>query len=250
MPGKSPDPTLFTDSDRLKPGEREPIRALNPLPLDGQALCSCGCGWFGPAGQRLDGACPECGSMVAKAPSKAVIHVYETMAKLLSDNCERLKGAQIDCISLRAMVDQSVQNCRTLQDVQTPLTAKAAAFDASMKLIGLPKDAAPDVFPGVVQSILHDQLRYTMHRDVLRLDQAAWDAVQDFPQHKMSAADYDQAVDRQISRWRQIQHQAEMQRQAQEIAEAEQLDAAGEQPVEPEQVEGELLETEQPEAAG
>ncbi|MGQ7860014.1 hypothetical protein ACUN0G_12030 [Pseudomonas sp. 32A] len=122
---------------------------------------------------------------------------------------ERLKGAQVDCISMRAMVDQSVQNCRTLQDVQTSLTAKAAAFDASMKLIGLPADTAPDVFPGVVQSILHGQLRYTMHRDVLRLDQATWDSVQDFPQHKMSALDYDQAVDRQISRWRRVQQHAQ-----------------------------------------
>lgn len=216
MPGQSPDPTLFADPDRLKPGEREPIRTLNPLPLSGQALCSCNCGWFGPAGQRQDGACPACGSTAAKAPSKAATHVYETMAKLLNDNSERLKGAQIDCISLRAMVDQSVQNCRTLQDVQTPLTAKAAAFDASMKLIGLPPDTAPDVYPGFIQSILHDQLRYTMHRDVLRLDQAAWDAVQDFPQHKMSALDYDQAVDRQISRWRQIQHQAQLQKEAAE----------------------------------
>ncbi|UNM19216.1 hypothetical protein K0P33_27535 [Pseudomonas sp. ArH3a] len=152
------------------------------------------------------------------------------MAKLLDDKSERLTGAQIDCISLRAMVDQSVQNCRTLQDVQTPLTAKAAAFDASMKLIGLPTDTAPDVFPGVVQAILRDQLRYTMHRDVLRLDQAAWDAVQDFPQYKMSALDYDQAVDRQISRWRQIQHQAEMQRQTDNKVDAEQLEVAGEQP--------------------
>lgn len=209
MPGQSPDPTLFADPDRLKPGEREPIRALNPLPLSGQALCSCNCGWFGPAGQRQGGACPACGSTRAKAPSKAVTHVYEALAKLLSDISERLKGAQVDCISLRAMVDQSVQNCRTLQDVQTPLTAKAAAFDASMKLIGLPADTAPDVFPGVVQSILHDQLRYTMHRDVLRLDQATWDSVQDFPQHKMSALDYDQAVDRQISRWRRVQQHAQ-----------------------------------------
>lgn len=209
MPGKSPDPTLFTDPDRLKPGEREPIRALNPLPLYGQVLCSCGCGWFGPAGQRQDGECPACGSTAAKAPSKAVIHVYETLAKLLSDNSERLKSAQIDCISLRTMVDQSVQNCRTLQDVQTPLTAKAAAFDASMKLIGLPLDTAPDVFPGVIQSILHDQIRYTMHRDVLRLDPVSWDAVQDFPQHKLTPAEYDLATDRQISRWRQIQQQAE-----------------------------------------
>ncbi|MBM9486968.1 hypothetical protein JBE38_13635 [Pseudomonas sp. ICBG1301] len=144
------------------------------------------------------------------------------MAKLLSETGERLKSAQIDCISLRTMVDQSVQNCRTLQEVQTPLTAKTVAFDASLKLIGLPADTAPDVFPGVVQSILHDQLRYTMHRDVLRLDQAAWDAVQDFPQHKMSALDYDQAVDRQISRWRQIQHQAEMQRLALEKSESNQ----------------------------
>ncbi|PHN29406.1 hypothetical protein [Pseudomonas sp. ICMP 460] len=155
------------------------------------------------------------------------------MAKLLNDSSERLKGAQIDCISLRAMVDQSVQNCRTLQDVQTPLTAKAAAFDASMKLIGLPADTAPDVYPRFIQSILHDQLRYTMHRDVLRLDQAAWDAVQDFPQHKMSALDYDQAVDRQISRWRQIQHQAEMQLLAKEKAEAEQGKNSGEQQVDP-----------------
>jgi len=122
--------------------------------------------------------------------------LLDWLTKLLSDNSERLKGAQIDCMSLRSMVDQSVQNCRTLQDVQTPLTAKAAAFDASLKLIGLSADTAPDVFPGVVQSILLDQLRYTMHRDVLRLDQAAWDAVQDFPQHKMSALDYDQSVDR------------------------------------------------------
>lgn len=212
MPGQSPDSSLFTDPDRLKLGEREPIRGLNPLPLAGQALCSCSCGWFGPAGQRQGGSCPACGSTVAKAPSKAVIHVYEAMSKLLSDTSERLKGAQIDCISLRAMVDQSVQNCRTLQDVQTPLTAKAAAFDTSLKLIDLPAETAPDVFPGVIQCILHDQLRYTMHRDVLRLDQAAWDAVQDFPQHKMSALDYDQAVDRQISRWRQIQHQAEARR--------------------------------------
>ncbi|MBI6911639.1 hypothetical protein [Pseudomonas palleroniana] len=150
------------------------------------------------------------------------------MSKLLSDTSERLKGAQIDCISLRSMVDQSVQNCRMLQDVQTPLTAKAAAFDASMKLIGLPADTAPDVFPGLVQAILLDQLRYTMHRDVLRLDQAAWDAVQDFPQHKMSALDYDQAVDRQISRWRQIQHQAEMQCLALEKSEADQPEEAGE----------------------
>lgn len=155
------------------------------------------------------------------------------MSKLLSDTSERLKVAQIDCISLRAMVDQSVQNCRTLQDVQTPLTAKAAAFDASLKLIGLPADTAPDVFPGVIQSILHDQLRYTMHRDVLRLDQAAWDAVQDFPQHKMSPLDYDQAVDRQISRWRQIQHQAEMQRLALEKAEADQVEEATKQQDDP-----------------
>ncbi|RZI32572.1 hypothetical protein [Pseudomonas orientalis] len=155
------------------------------------------------------------------------------MAKLLSDTSERLKGAQIDCISLRAMVDQSVQNCRTLQDVQTPLTAKSAAFDASLKLIGLPAEIAPDVFPGVIQSILHDQLRYTMHRDVLRLDQAEWDAVQDFPQHKMSALDYDQAVDRQISRWRQIQQRAEVQRLALEKAEADQFEEAGEQQVAP-----------------
>jgi hypothetical protein len=28
-----------------------------------------------------------------------------------------------------------------------------------------------------------------MQCDVLRLDQAAWDAVQDFPEHKMSALD-------------------------------------------------------------
>lgn len=230
MPGQSPDPTLFADPDRLKPGEREPIRTLNPLPLSGQALCSCNCGWFGPAGQRQGGACPACGSTAAKAPSKAVTHVYETMAKLLNDSSERLKGAQIDCISLRAMVDQSVQNCRTLQDVQTPLTAKAAAFDASIKLIGLPVDTAPDVYPGFIQSILHDQLRYTMHRDVLRLDQAAWDAVQDFPQHKMTALEYDQAVDRQVSRWRQIQHQhqAKMHRQAQEKAEADKLESAEE----------------------
>ncbi|GEM_PF-2766553 len=239
MPGQSPDSKLFTDPDRLKPGEREPIRGLNPLPLAGQALCSCSCGWFGPVGQRQDGSCPACGSTVAKAPSKAVIHVYEAMAKLLSDTSERLKGAQIDCISLRAMVDQSVQNCRTLQDVQTPLTAKSAAFDASLKLIGLPAETAPDVFPGVIQSILHDQLRYTMHRDVLRLDQAAWDAVQDFPQHKMSALDYDQAVDRQISRWRQIQHQAELQRQAQERAEVE-LEAGAERPVSVEHAERKL----------
>jgi hypothetical protein len=143
------------------------------------------------------------------------------MAKLLSDNGERLKSAQIDCISLRAMVDQSVQNCRTLQDLQTLLTVKAAAFDAAIKMIGLPADTAPDVFPGVVQAILHDQLRYTMHRDVLRLDQAAWDAVQDFPQHKMSAFDYDQAVDRQILRWRQIQHQEELTRQIQVKSEEE-----------------------------
>ena len=233
MPGQSPDSSLFTDPDRLKPGEREPIRALNPLPLNGEALCSCSCGWFGPAGQRQGGACPACGSTTAKSPSKAVVHVYETLTKLLSDNSERLKGAQIDCISLRAMVDQSVQNCRTLQDVQTPLTAKAAAFDASMKLIGLPADTAPDVFPGFIQSILHDQLRYTMHRDVLRLDQAAWDAVQDFPQHKMSALDYDQAVDRQISRWRQIQQQAEMQRLALEKAEADQVEEATKQQDDP-----------------
>lgn len=215
MPGQSPDSTLFADPDRLKPGEQEPIRALNPLPLSGQALCSCNCGWFGPAGQRQGSACPACGSTTDKAPSKAVTHVYEALAKLLSDTGERLKGAQVDCISLRAMVDQSVQNCRTLQDVQTPLTAKAAAFDASMKLIGLPPNTAPDVYPGFIQSILHDQLRYTMHRDVLRLDQAAWDAVQDFPQHKMSALDYDQAVDRQISRWRQIQQQKDSMRRAQ-----------------------------------
>jgi hypothetical protein len=110
-----------------------------------------------------------------------VVHVYDTLAKLPSDNSERLQSAQIDCISLRAMVDQSLQNCRTLQDVQTPLTAKATEFDASIKLSGLPRDTAPDVFPGFIQSILHDQLRYTMHRDVLRLDQAAWDAVEDFP---------------------------------------------------------------------
>lgn len=216
MPGQSPNSTLFADPDRLKPGEREPIRAMNPLPLNGEALCSCICGWFGPAGQRQGGACPACGSTTAKSPSKAVVHVYETLTKLLSENSERLKGAQIDCISLRSMVDQSVQNCRTLQDVQTPLTAKAAAFDASMKLIGLPADTAPDVYPGFIQSILHDQLRYTMHRDVLRLDQAAWDAVQDFPQHKMTALDYDQAVDRQIARWRQIQHQAEARRMDEE----------------------------------
>ncbi|MBA6043735.1 hypothetical protein [Pseudomonas lactis] len=135
------------------------------------------------------------------------------MSKLLSDTSERLKVAQIDCISLRAMVDQSVQNCRTLQDVQTPLTAKAAAFDASLKLIGLPADTAPDVFPGVIQSILHDQLRYTMHRDVLRLDPIAWDGIQDFPQHKMTPAEYDLAIDRQISRWRQVQQQAEARRE-------------------------------------
>ncbi|MFP3494176.1 hypothetical protein SB759_08105 [Pseudomonas sp. SIMBA_059] len=165
------------------------------------------------------------------------------MAKLLSDTGDRLKSAQIDCISLRTMVDQSVQNCRTLQDVQIPLTAKAAAFDASLKLIGLPAETAPDVFPGVIQSILHDQLRYTMHRDVLRLDQAAWDAVQDFPQYKMSAQDYDLAVDRQISRWRQIQHEAERQRLAKEKAEADQLQKAGEQSVKA--VEQGKLETEQ-----
>jgi len=213
MPGQSSEPTLFADPDRLKPGEREPIRTLNPLPLSGQALCSCNCGWFGPAGQRQDGACPACGSTAAKAPSKAVTHVYETMAKLLNDNSERLKGAQIDCISLRAMVDQSIQNCRTLQDVQTPLTAKAAAFDASLKLIGLSADTAPDVFPAFVQSILRDQLRYIMHRDVLRLDPIAWDGIQDFPQHKMTPAEYDLAIDRQISRWRQVQQQAEARRE-------------------------------------
>lgn len=213
MPGQTPDSTIFTDPDRLKPGEREPIRAMNPLPLNGQALCSCSCGWFGPVGQRQDDGCPACGSTAQKAPNKAVVHVYETMAKLLSESTERLKGAQIDCISLRAMVDQSVQNCRTLQDVQTPLTAKAAAFEASMKLIGLPADTAPDVFPGVIQSILHDQLRYTMHRDVLRLDPIAWDGIQDFPQHKMTPAEYDLAIDRQISRWRQVQQQAEARRE-------------------------------------
>lgn len=213
MPGQSPDSTLFNDPDRLKPGEREPIRTLNPLPLNGQTLGSCGCGWFGPVGQRQGGACPACGSTAEKAPSKAAVHIYETLAKLLSDNTERLKGAQIDCISLRAMVDQSVQNCRTLQDVQTPLTAKAAAFDASMKLIGLPPDTAPDVYPGFIQSILHDQLRYTMHRDVLRLDPIAWDGIQDFPQHKMTPAEYDLAIDRQISRWRQVQQQAEARRE-------------------------------------
>lgn len=100
-------------------------------------------------------------------------------------------------------------------------------------LIGLPADTVPDVYPGFIQSILHDQLRYTMHRDVLRLDQAAWDAVQDFPQHKMSALDYDQAVDRQISRWRQIQHQAEMQRLALEKAEADQVEEATKQQDDP-----------------
>ncbi|MBA1295840.1 hypothetical protein G7025_20965 [Pseudomonas lurida] len=68
---------------------------------------------------------------------------------------------------------------------------------------------------------------------VLRLDQAAWDAVQDFPQNKMSALDYDQAVDRQISRWRQIQHQAEMQRQAKEKAHAMPTDGDSHQPDEP-----------------
>ncbi|MCU1717303.1 hypothetical protein [Pseudomonas sp. 5P_3.1_Bac2] len=135
------------------------------------------------------------------------------MAKLLSNTGELLKSAQIDCISLRAMVDQSVQNCRTLQDVQNPLTAKAAAFEASIKLIGLPVDTPTDVFPGFVQSILLDQLRYTMHRDVLRLDPVAWDGIQDFPQHKLTAAEYDLAIDRQISRWRQVQKQAEAHRQ-------------------------------------
>ncbi|AZF22266.1 hypothetical protein [Pseudomonas sp. R3-52-08] len=49
----------------------------------------------------------------------------------------------------------------------------------------------------------------------------------------MSAPDYDQAIDRQISRWRQIQHQAEMQHLALEKADAEQLEMAGEGPAEP-----------------
>ena len=223
MPGKSPDSTIFTDPDRLKPGEREPIRALNPLPLDGQALCSCGCGWFGPAGQRQDGACPACGSMVAKAPSKAVLHVYETLAKLLSADREALKSLQGDCLSLRSMVDKSVSNCRSLQDLQGPLTEKAAALDATMQLIGFSPDAAPDGLPAAVQSIMADQLRYAMHRDVLRLDPVSWDAVQDFPQHKLTPAEYDLATDRQISRWRQIQQQAEARKASEKIEQETEL---------------------------
>jgi len=49
---------------------------------------------------------------------------------LLSDDRERLKSAQVDCLSLRAMLDKSVGDCRTLQNLQSPLTAKAVALDA------------------------------------------------------------------------------------------------------------------------
>ncbi|NWC92372.1 MULTISPECIES: hypothetical protein [unclassified Pseudomonas] len=79
---------------------------------------------------------------------------------------------------------------------------------------------------------MHDSLRYTRHREVLRLDQAAWDAVQDFPQHNMSALDYDQAVDRQISRWRQTQHPLELQRHGEEKARADQFETTVEQSAE------------------
>ncbi|WP_139212861.1 hypothetical protein [Pseudomonas sp. NFR09] len=55
--------------------------------------------------------------------------------------------------------------------------------------------------------MMADQLRYAMHRDVLRVDPAAGDGIQDFPQHKLSAAEYDLATDRKIMRWRHIQQQ-------------------------------------------
>lgn len=115
---------------------------------------------------------------------------------------ERTKG---ECLSLRSMVDQSVSNCRALQDVHTPLMEKAAALDAAMQLIGFAPDAEPGELPAAVQSIMADQLRYALHRDVLRLDPAAWDSIQDFPQQKVSAAEYDHGTDRHISRWRQMQ---------------------------------------------
>jgi hypothetical protein len=207
MPALIPDEPLFRDPDRLQAGELEPIRNLNPLPRAGQQLCSCGCGWFGPENQRQSGACPACGSTFAKKPSKASIHIYDTLVRLLSDDRERLKGTQVDCLSLRAMVDQAVGNCRTLQDLQAPLTAKAAALDAIMQLIGFAPESPPDDLPAAVQAMMADQLRYAMHRDVLRVDPVAWDGVQDFPQHKLSAAEYDLATDRKIMRWRHIQQQ-------------------------------------------
>ncbi|WP_149086904.1 hypothetical protein [Pseudomonas prosekii] len=58
-------------------------------------------------------------------------------------------------------------------------------------------------------------------------------AEQDFPQHKMSAPDYDQTVDRQTSRRHQSEHQAEMQRQAREKAHAVPTDGDSHQPEEP-----------------
>lgn len=120
------------------------------------------------------------------------------------------------------MVDQAVGNCRTLQDLQAPLSAKAAVLDAIMQLIGFAPESSPDDLPAAVQAMMADQLRYAMHRDVLRVDPAAWDGIQDFPQHKLSAAEYDMATDRQISRWRHIRQQKEAQlRAAQQKAEAD-----------------------------
>lgn len=83
--------------------------------------------WFDSTGVFYSATC---GSTNAKKPSKASIHIYDTLAMLLSDDRECLKSAQFDCLSLRAMLEKSVGDCRTLQILQSPLTAKAVALDA------------------------------------------------------------------------------------------------------------------------
>lgn len=233
MPGKPPESVTppFQDPDRIRPGEPEPIANLKPVLLAGQPLCSCRCGWFGPTTQRQSGACPSCTSTKAQKPSKASVHIYQAMVGLLcaqQDQAERTKG---ECLSLRSMLDQSVTNCRALQDAHTPLVEKAAALDAAMQLIGFAPDAEPSELPAAVQSIMADQLRYALHRDVLRLDPAAWDSIQDFPQQKVSATEYDHATDRHISRWRQIQqHQQRLEAlRKEEARQAELAESLGNQ---------------------
>ncbi|MDT8545863.1 hypothetical protein [Pseudomonas aeruginosa] len=108
-------------------------------------------------------------------------------------------------LELRSLADKSVQNCRALQDAQAPLMAKAGAFDAVMKMLGFPAEAGPEQLPEAVHWLMLDQMRYAMHRDVLRMDRSAWEGIQDIPQHKVSATEYDHATDRRIARWRQAQ---------------------------------------------